>query len=84
MCRWTANSTADNIDTGLLAQHPRDHRELEDLMRQYYTRDAHYYIHTDPWYTMRWRLDLAGSFSIWVGALLYNVSCFSGAFRVRY
>lgn len=46
-------------------------------------RDAYYHIHADPWYTTRWALDLAGSLSIWIGALLYNVACGSEAFKVR-
>ena len=82
-CRWRTTSTAENITTALLAHHPRDYAQMNDMLRGHYTKDANYYVHTDPWYTTRWRLDFAGSFSIWVGALLYNVSCFSGAFEVR-
>lgn len=82
-CRWRTTSTAENITSALLAHHPRDYAQMNDMLRGHYTKDAHYYVHTDPWYTTRWRLDFAGSFSIWVGAVLYNVSCFSGAFEVR-
>jgi hypothetical protein len=53
-------------------------------MREHYLKNANYHIHTDPWYTTRWLLDVGGSASIWVGALLYNVSCFEGAYKVRF
>jgi hypothetical protein len=55
---------------------------MNTLVQQFYTRDAFYHIRADPWYYTRWRLDLAGSLAIWFGALLYNISCFSLAYKV--
>ena len=82
-CRWRTTSTAENVTQALLAQHPREPGTYDDLFREHYTKDANYYIHTDPWYRTRWILDLLGSLSIWIGAVLYNVSCFSEAYHVR-
>ena len=81
LCRWRTTSTAENVTQALLAQHPRRSVHLDHILREHYTRDANYYIHTDPWYTTRWLLDVLGSLSIWIGALLYNVSCFAGAWQ---
>lgn len=70
------------MTAALLGHVPQDSSEQDQLVGRYYTKDAHYYIHTDPWYKTRWLLDLGGSASIWLGALLYNVACFSGMFKV--
>jgi len=53
------------------------------LVHNYYTRDAYYHVHADPWYTTRWHLDLGGSIVMWLGAALYFVACFSLAYKVR-
>ena len=81
--RWRTTSTAENVTAALLAQHPRDDAQVDTLVREHYLKNANYHIHTDPWYTTRWLLDVSGSASIWIGALLYNVSCFEGAYKVR-
>lgn len=56
---------------------------MNALVHSYYTRDAYYHVHADPWYHTRWLLDLGGSFAIWVGAVLYAIACFALAYKVR-
>lgn len=82
-CRWRATSTAENVSTSLLDVPHRLPSQMNALVHSYYTRDAYYHVHADPWYKTRWLLDLGGSFAIWVGAVFYFVACFSSAYKVR-
>ena len=77
----TAEQQADHEH--LLTVQSRHPQQLNCLLRNFYRRDAFYYIRADPWYNFRWLLDLSGSASIWVGALLYNVSCVCLCYEVR-
>lgn len=84
-CRWTAVSTAEQQADAenILTVQSRHPDQLNSLLRNYYRRDAFYYIRADPWYNRRWLLDVSGSASIFAGAMLYNISCTCLLYEVR-
>lgn len=79
-----ASADPDAVQAALLSHQIRSNAAHNTTLRDFYLRDAHYHIRADPWYRTRWRLDLLGSLCILCGALLYNVSCFSGVYEVRW
>lgn len=48
-----------------------------------YLQSPLFHVQGDPWYQFAWRLDVAGSVLLLLGAAIYNTSCVSHVWKVR-
>eukprot|EP01025_Chloroclados_australasicus_P031847 TRINITY_DN3225_c0_g1_i1.p1 TRINITY_DN3225_c0_g1~~TRINITY_DN3225_c0_g1_i1.p1 ORF type:complete len:381 (-),score=28.85 TRINITY_DN3225_c0_g1_i1:441-1583(-) len=54
---------------------PMTEDELSDIVAASYMKDELHHIRADPWYVKRYRIDLSGAIIVYVGSLLYVISC---------